>query len=98
MQAQLSRIDFFPKTVEELRMRTISGGLFSLIAIFLFVLLVIFETSLFLSTHLEKELYVDEGLNQKLTINIDILFPSLPCSCMCFYSFVLSFFFSLILY
>ena len=85
MQAQLSRLDFFPKTVEEIRMRTLSGGLISIATISIFFILLIFEVSLFFNTRIEKELAVDEGLNQKIVINLDITFPSLPCSCKIYF-------------
>lgn len=56
-----------------------------MITCFLFAILFVVEFSIFLNSDVERELFVDEGLNQRLAINLDITFPSLPCSCRFFY-------------
>merc|ERR1712110_959773 len=79
MWQQISKLDLFPKTAEDFRLRTFMGGAISLAALVIFLALVTVEFTIFVSqTRLDKELRVDSSLDRKLEINLDITFPSLP--------------------
>ncbi len=51
------------------------------------VMLVLFasELSYFLSTEVQPELFVDTSRNEKMRINLDIVFPHMPCACAGFF-------------
>ena len=55
--------------------------LVSIIAGIFIIWLFFSELSFYLATEVNPELFVDTSRGQKLRINMDITFPSLPCSC-----------------
>jgi len=78
----LKSLDLFPKTLEDFRVRTLSGGFVS-IASFLFVGLLLFaEFGSYMSTTVDNELVVDSVRDTQMVIHVDITFPRLACSYM----------------
>ena len=72
-------LDFFPKTTEDVRIRTLSGALLSIVAGLFIVFLFVSELSAYLETKVEPDLFVDAGRGEQLRINLDVVFPNLPC-------------------
>eukprot|EP01098_Paradermamoeba_levis_P013553 TRINITY_DN6209_c0_g2_i1.p1 TRINITY_DN6209_c0_g2~~TRINITY_DN6209_c0_g2_i1.p1 ORF type:complete len:395 (+),score=84.60 TRINITY_DN6209_c0_g2_i1:80-1264(+) len=76
----LKKLDAYPKTIEDFRVRTYSGAAVSIISTAIIALLFFSELSFYLTEEVHHELFVDTTRGEKLKINIDIIFPSLPCS------------------
>jgi len=77
---KLKSFDAYPKTLEDFRVRTFSGAAVSIISGLIIVWLFFSELSLYLSTEVSPELFVDTSRGEKLRINMDVTFPALPCS------------------
>ena len=76
---KLKRFDAYPKTVEEVQIRTTSGAAISIISGIVIFFLVLSELSVYFSPNVHHELYVDTGVGETLQINFDVTFPRLPC-------------------
>jgi len=109
MFAALQKLDAYPKTLDDYRIRTHAGALSTnlvkfvqrytfdcsplvsslLVSIFsgiIIVLLVISEISYFMTTDVHSQLLVDTTRDQSLTINVDVIFPNVPCACRLAYN------------
>lgn len=53
----------------------------SLVAMLIMSILFVTELRSFLTSDIKPELYVDTTLGELIQINLDVVFPSLPCSC-----------------
>ncbi|ETW10243.1 hypothetical protein, variant 1 [Aphanomyces invadans] len=80
MWKSLKGLDAYPKTMEEFKVRTTQGGIISVVAIVLMVVLVISELNFHLMVDTVDKMYVDGERNVNLLINFDIDFPKMPCS------------------
>eukprot|EP00055_Hartaetosiga_balthica_P018797 m.135386 g.135386 ORF g.135386 m.135386 type:complete len:396 (+) comp9962_c0_seq1:82-1269(+) len=78
--AKLRKFDAYPKTAEDFQVKTVSGAAISIIAIVVMILLFSSELIYFLSKEVEPELFVDTSRNEKMKINIDVVFHRMPCS------------------
>jgi hypothetical protein len=78
--SKLKSFDAYPKTLDDFRVRTASGALVSIISGIFILWLFFSEVALFLSTDVQPELFVDTSRGEKLQINLDIVFPKLPCA------------------
>mmetsp|Transcript_19300 Transcript_19300/g.44266 ORF Transcript_19300/g.44266 Transcript_19300/m.44266 type:complete len:332 (-) Transcript_19300:351-1346(-) len=76
----LKNFDVFPKTVDDAKEASVSGGTVSVVVLFFMFLLLFTETSIFLKTNTKFEMEVDTMRGGTLQINFDISFPGLPCS------------------
>mmetsp|Transcript_50112 Transcript_50112/g.108593 ORF Transcript_50112/g.108593 Transcript_50112/m.108593 type:complete len:379 (+) Transcript_50112:252-1388(+) len=76
----LSSFDVYPKTLKEFRQRTLSGAIVSIGCAVLIMVLTSLELIDFATVKTDDHLYVDTSRGQTLRINVDIEFPSLPCS------------------
>ncbi|KAK3755752.1 hypothetical protein QZH41_019988 [Actinostola sp. cb2023] len=75
----LRRFDAYPKTLEDFRIKTFGGAIVTFISGVIMFLLFVSELNYYLSTEVTPELFVDTTRGEKLKINVDISFSSLPC-------------------
>ena len=76
---RIRSFDAYPKTQDEVRIKTFAGAILSIISTLLIIVLFLNEVSLYLSPSVETELQVDTSRMEKLPIHIDIVFHSIPC-------------------
>lgn len=79
MLSRLKRLDAYPKTLEDFRVRTFSGAAVSIISGIFILWLFISEFMYYLSVEVKPELFVDTSRGEKLRINMDVIFHNLPC-------------------
>ncbi|KAM3124996.1 hypothetical protein CJJ07_000470 [Candidozyma auris] len=79
LRPRLISLDAFAKTVEDARVKTASGGMITLICVFIVLLLIRNEYNEYTSMIVRPELVVDRDVNKQLDINLDITFPNVPC-------------------
>ena len=79
----LRRLDAYPKTIEDFRVKTYAGAIVSVVSVLFALLLFLAELKHFLTTRVSDELFVDTSSGEKLRINLDITMHSLHCDCMC---------------
>ncbi|KAJ8466362.1 hypothetical protein OPV22_028914 [Ensete ventricosum] len=77
---KLKNLDAYPKINEDFYSRTFSGGVITVVSSIIILLLFISETRLFLYSATETKLIVDTSRGERLHVNFDITFPSLPCT------------------
>lgn len=76
---KLISIDAFAKTVEDAKIKTASGGIITLVCVFIVLFLIRNEYNDYTLVITRPELVVDRDVNTKLDINLDISFPNIPC-------------------
>jgi hypothetical protein len=79
MFKRLKHFDAYSKPLEDFRVRTVSGALITIACTISILVLFIYEWRAYMTIEVDQELFVDITRNQKLTINIDMTFPHLPC-------------------
>ena len=77
---QVRKLDAYPKTLDDFRVRTVEGAVVSLFSIVFMVFLFFSELSYYTTTQTVDVLSVDQGLKEKLTINFNVTFPSTSCA------------------
>jgi len=77
---RLKRLDAYPKVNEDFYKRTLSGGIVTLVAAAVMLLLFISETRSYFYSSTETKLVVDTSRGERLRVNFDITFPSIPCT------------------
>lgn len=77
---RLRHFDAYPKPLEDFRVKTISGAMISVISGIFIVILFLYEWRAYVTVEVDQELFVDLTRNQKLTINLNLTFPHLPCA------------------
>lgn len=79
----IRKLDVFPKFdrkfEQDARQRTVSGGLFSLAALAVVLLLVVSEVRYFLSVEERHEMYVDPAMGGVMPLTVNITFHRVPC-------------------
>jgi len=75
----LKRFDAYPKTLEDFRIKTFSGGTITVISALVMILLFASEIQDYLTPGVEEQLFVDTTRGSKLKINLDIIFPKIGC-------------------
>ncbi|KAL8625220.1 Endoplasmic reticulum-Golgi intermediate compartment protein 3 [Nucella lapillus] len=76
---KLRRLDAYPRTLEDFRVKTFGGAIITLMSSVLMVVLFISEFNDYLTNEVQQELFVDTSRGQKLRINIDITFRHISC-------------------
>ena len=76
----LKALDAYPKTLDDFKERTGSGAAISIVSCTFILLLVISELRSYLTPVTTDHLYVDATRSQRIRINVNITFPSMPCA------------------
>eukprot|EP01114_Cavostelium_apophysatum_P014486 TRINITY_DN3775_c0_g1_i2.p1 TRINITY_DN3775_c0_g1~~TRINITY_DN3775_c0_g1_i2.p1 ORF type:complete len:390 (-),score=81.18 TRINITY_DN3775_c0_g1_i2:57-1226(-) len=79
VMSRLKKLDAYPKTLEDFRVRTFSGAAVSVVSTIFILWLFISEFVYYLSVEVKPELFVDTSRGEKLRINMDVVFHNLPC-------------------
>jgi hypothetical protein len=74
--------DIYPKTIDDFRVKTLTGGAISIISIAVVLILVFSEIMYFLEVERHDDLYVDTSLERKMPIYINITFPAISCDAL----------------
>ena len=80
LAAHLKNFDAYPRTMEDFRVKTMSGAVMTAVSSIIITILFISEFRFYLKTELHTELFVDVSRQQKIRINFDVLFPKLGCA------------------
>ena len=80
MWDKLLSLDQHAKTLDEFRIRTKSGAVFSIIALVAMFVLFCSEFYSYVSTTKVDHLVVDSSKGSLMKISFDITFPSMPCA------------------
>ncbi|KAK9478778.1 endoplasmic reticulum vesicle transporter-domain-containing protein [Lipomyces japonicus] len=76
---RLTTFDAFTKTVEDARVRTTSGGIVTIVSTIVIILLIISEWIDYRRVVNRPELIVDKTRGERMVINLNITFPTVPC-------------------
>ena len=75
----LSALHLYPKTPNDLTVKTRVGGGISIVAVAVMSLLFLTELQAYMSTRFETTLSLDDNIDQKLLIDFSLSLPHLPC-------------------
>jgi len=76
---KLRHLDAYPKTLEEFRVKTFAGATVTLVSSLFIIVLFLSELKDYLTVETKQELFVDTSRDQKIRININVVFPFVPC-------------------
>ena len=76
----LRSFDSFSKIQDDVRIKTKTGAVVSVVAAVMMITLFFSELNLFLTTEQSNHLLVDTSRGEKLRINFDITVPHVSCS------------------
>ncbi|ORY07332.1 endoplasmic reticulum-golgi intermediate compartment protein 3-like protein [Basidiobolus meristosporus CBS 931.73] len=72
-------LDGYAKTLDDFRIKTLTGATVTLVSAFFILLLLGSEYAEYRSVQLKPSLLVDKSRKEKLGINFNVTFPKLPC-------------------
>ena len=75
----LKKLDAFPKTIDDVRVKTVPGAILSIISVILMVLLFMSEFAYYMRTERVDHLYVNTTQISNLRLTFDISFHEIPC-------------------
>ncbi|XP_050529523.1 endoplasmic reticulum-Golgi intermediate compartment protein 3 [Daktulosphaira vitifoliae] len=75
----LKKFDAFAKPLEEVQIKTVGGGIVSLVCFLTIGYLMMINLFEYLDNTPTEELFVDTSRNKKLQINLDIIIPRISC-------------------
>jgi len=75
----LKKFDAYPKTLEDFRIKTLSGGTITVVSSIVMFLLFSSEFRDYLTPEIDEQLFVDTSKTNKLKINVDFVFPRISC-------------------
>ncbi|KAL9645959.1 hypothetical protein ABK040_001066 [Willaertia magna] len=81
MQA-FKNFDFYPKTADDFRIKTLGGGVISIVSLIVIFILTFSELYFYMQIERFDELYVDTGLDRKIPIHINLTFPAISCDAL----------------
>jgi hypothetical protein len=76
---RLRVLDAYPKTLEDFRIKTLTGALITITCLIAASVLFVFEFRSYMRVDIEQELFVDLTRSRNITINLNITFPHLTC-------------------
>jgi len=76
----IKKLDVYPKTLDDFKERTGSGAAVSIISLSIIFLLVVSELRAYFTPVTTDHLYVDTARDERIRINANITFPSMPCA------------------
>jgi hypothetical protein len=76
---RINHFDAFAKTVDDFSIKTLTGGILTLASTVLIVVLVVLEYFNYSKVSFSPQLVVDKNRKERMTINLNITFPRLPC-------------------
>ena len=76
----LKKLDAFPKTLDEVRVKTVPGAILSIVSLTLMLILFLSEFSYFLHTERVDHLYVNTTKVDKIRVTFDVSFHEIPCN------------------
>ncbi|EJT98731.1 ER to Golgi transport-related protein [Dacryopinax primogenitus] len=77
--SQLKGLDAFGKTMEDVKVKTRTGALLTLISACIIVFFTLMEFVDYRRIHLATSVVVDRSRGEKLLVNMNITFPRVPC-------------------
>lgn len=75
---KLRQFDAYPKTLED-RIKTYEGAAVTIVSACIMALLFLLELNDYLSPNVTEELFVDTSRSPVMSINLDIIFPTISC-------------------
>ncbi|GAA5833692.1 hypothetical protein JCM11251_003206 [Rhodosporidiobolus azoricus] len=72
-------VDAFGKTMEDVKIKTGSGGALTLVSLTLILALTLYEFVDYRRVHMEPSIVVDKSRGEKLVVNLNVSFPRVPC-------------------
>ncbi|KAK0546629.1 ER-derived vesicles protein erv46 [Tilletia horrida] len=76
---RLRGIDAFGRTMDDVRIRTSTGAFLTFLSAFLILILTISEFRDYRRVHVKSSLVVDLSRGERITANLNITFPRVPC-------------------
>ena len=73
-------LDAYPKTLDDFKERTGSGAAVSIVSCTVIFLLVVSELRSYFTPVTTDHLYVDTTRSQRIRVNVNMSFPSMPCA------------------
>ena len=82
MLNRFKSLDIYPKTLEDYRVKTLTGGALSIFALVSVFVLIVSEFMLYRTVERLDQLYVDTSHIQTIPIYLNVTFPAISCDGM----------------